>query len=73
MTASTVFPIAIPAARGKGAPVNIEPASTPKVIPGHNEGPNKSRTAIAIPVGGQTGEVFACTYAIINPTRAAKW
>ena len=45
---------------------------TPIVIPGQYFRPNISNAAIAIPVGGQTGEVFGWTWAINNPSSAAK-
>ena len=58
MSASIVFPEAIPNAKGIGRLVGIFAASAPRKTPGRTRGPKISTEAIAIPVGGQTGVTF---------------
>ena len=83
MSASNVLPTAIPkvlpitmtavtscAASGVGF-VNRFARNAPKKIPGQKRHPQRSKTAIAMPVGGQTAEALGFTNANYRPNLAA--
>jgi hypothetical protein len=70
-TASSVLPVAMPAAASEGAPVSMFATSAPIKIPGHMRRPARSTAASAIPVGGQTSDANPETASSRSPTRAA--
>src|SRR5438093_7414476 len=70
-TASSVFPVAIPAAVHSGASVPVFATNAASQTAGQSERPQRSRTAIAIPVGAHTVVICSATNANRNPSRAA--
>src|SRR5438034_11057085 len=71
--ASSVLPTAIPDVVENGTLVNREFASSaPRKTPGAARYPNQNTTAMATPVGGQTGETLALRKATDRPSLAAR-
>ncbi len=72
MTASSELPVAIVAATPPETPVDRLTRKAPAKMPGQARRPKYSSAAIAMPVGGHTGLVLACSNASDSPRRAAR-
>ena len=70
-TASSVFPVAIPAAPAAGTPAIQLSRNAPRAMPGQQRKPSRSSAASATPDGGQADETTVCATAASRPMRAA--
>ena len=70
-TASSVFPVAIPAAPTADTPAVQLSRNVPSAMPGQRRRPSSSKAASARPEGGQAEETTGCATAASKPTRAA--
>jgi hypothetical protein len=66
-----VLPAAIPSDEAADPDVSKFATSAPPKTPGQSRSPPRRRLAIAIPVGGHTGVMLACTEARERASRAA--